>query len=126
LDLLLDTRVFLWWLAAPHRLGEAARGEIANPANRVFVSAATAWEMAIKRRVGKLDYQGSVSQAVARNGFLELPVLMRDAEGAGELDWDHNDPFDRLLVAQARHSALTLVTADAAVRALGGVAQFGA
>lgn len=125
MDLLLDTHVFLWWLASPDRLGETSRRVIADPANRIFVSAATAWEVAIKRRLGKLAYDGSVSESIRRNGFLELPVQVRDAEDAGDLDWNHRDPFDRLLVAQARNAVLTLVTADATMRAFGGVAQIG-
>jgi PIN domain nuclease of toxin-antitoxin system len=125
-ELLLDTHVFLWWNSDPGRVNAATRGLIADPARRVWISAATAWEMAIKRRTGKLAYAGSVAEAITANGFLELPVLVRDAEAAGELDWDHSDPFDRLLVAQARNRDLTLVTADVLVRAFGGVAQIGA
>ncbi len=90
--------------------------------NRVLVSAGSVWEIAIKRRLGKLSFDGSPAAAIAANGFEELPILPLDAEQAGELAWGHADPFDRLLVAQARRLAATMVTADAAVRDYGKVA----
>ena len=123
MDLLLDTHVFLWWDSASPELGPACRAAIADPANRVFVSAASVWEIGIKRRAGKLAFGGSAVDAVRRNGFLELPVLGRDAEAAAALDWKHADPFDRLLVAQAQVASLTLATVDRAIRGYGGVAQ---
>ncbi len=123
MDLLLDTHVFIWWDAASPDLAAACRSAIADPSNRVFVSAASVWEIGIKRRTGKLAFSGSAVEAVRKNGFLELPILGRDAELAAELDWKHADPFDRLLVAQARVGSLTLATADKAIRSFGGVAQ---
>jgi PIN domain nuclease of toxin-antitoxin system len=122
-DLLLDTHVFVWWDAVSPNLGAACRAAIADPSNRVFVSAASVWEISIKRRTGKLAFSGSAVDAVRKNGFLELPILGRDAELAAALDWKHADPFDRLLVAQAQVGSLTLATADRAIRAFGGVAQ---
>src|SRR4051812_959120 len=86
--------------------------------NNIFVSAATVWEIAIKRRRGKLKFPGSASAAIAANGFHELPILPLEAESAGDLVWQHNDTFDRLLVAQAMHQNLILVTADETIRAL--------
>jgi PIN domain nuclease of toxin-antitoxin system len=125
-DLLLDTHVFLWWDAASPELSAACRAAIADPSNRVFVSAASVWEIGIKRRTGKLAFTGSAVEAVRQNGFLEAPILGRDAEAATALDWRHADPFDRLLVAQAQLGSLTLATADAAIRLYGGVAQIAA
>jgi PIN domain nuclease of toxin-antitoxin system len=122
-DLLLDTHVFLWWDAESPRLGAACRAAIADASNRVFVSAASVWEIGIKRRTGKLTFSGSAVDAIRMNGFLELPILGRDAEAAAALDWRHADPFDRLLVAQAQLGSLTLATADEAIRGYGGVAQ---
>ena len=122
MDLLLDTHVFLWWEGRHPRLGTRAKDLIAARENRIFVSAASAWEIAIKRRVGKLSFDGSPAAAIAANGFEALPILPLDAEQAGELAWAHADPFDRLLVAQARRFAATLVTADAAIRGYGTVA----
>lgn len=123
MELLLDTQAFLWWQTSSSRLGDAARAAIAAPANVVFVSVASVWEIAIKRRLGKLAFADSVARAIAANGFVDLPILAADAESAADLDWPHTDPFDRLIVAQAVNQGLTLVTADAAVRRYGGVAQ---
>jgi PIN domain nuclease of toxin-antitoxin system len=123
LNLLLDTHVLLWWDATHKALNRNARAIIAAPENSVFVSAASVWEIAVKRRLGKLVFEGPIAATIAGNGFLELPILPIDGEHAGDLAWDHNDPFDRLLVAQAVRLGLTLLTADRAVRAFGGVAQ---
>ncbi len=126
MDLLLDTHVFLWWDADSPDLGAECRTAIADPANRVFVSAASIWEIGIKRRTGKLAFSGSAVEAVQANGFVELPIFGRDAEAAAALDWGHADPFDRLLVAQARAGSLILATADKAIRRYGAVAQLAA
>ena len=123
MNLLLDTLVFLWWDAGDRRLNAAARQAIEEPRNSIFVSAASIWEVAIKRRLGKLAFDGSAVAAIAANGFLELPILPRDAEAAGNLDWPHNDPFDRLLVAQAVRRGLVLATADQTIRAFETAAQ---
>jgi PIN domain nuclease of toxin-antitoxin system len=122
-NLLLDTHVFLWWQQSSGRLNLDVRRAIADPAHTVFISAATVWEIAVKRRLGKLTFHGSVVAAIGANGFHELPVLPVDAEAAGELAWDHADPFDRLLVAQAARHGMTLVTADRHIRSFGAVAQ---
>jgi PIN domain nuclease of toxin-antitoxin system len=121
-NLLLDTHVFLWWDKQDRRLNPHARAHIADPANQVYISAASVWEIAIKRQLRKLDFRASAVAAIASNGFHELPILPIDADDAGALPWRHNDPFDRMLVAQARRMALTLTTADAVVRACDGVA----
>jgi len=122
-DLLLDTRVFLWWDKQDPALHHDAREAIADPANRIFISAASVWEIAIKRRLGKLEFQGSAMHAIGANGFFELPILPADAEAAGALVWDHNDPFDRMLVAQARRGGFVLVTADGLIRGHDGIAS---
>jgi PIN domain nuclease of toxin-antitoxin system len=122
-NLLLDTHVFLWWDRADKALNADARALIADSANQVFISAASIWEIAIKRRLKKLDFRGSAVAAIGANGFHELPILPIDAEVAGALAWQHNDPFDRMLVAQARRLGLTLATADAAIREFGTIAQ---
>ena len=123
MNLLLDTHVFLWWDRQDKALNADMRALIADPANQVFVSAASIWEIAIKRRLKKLDFRGSAVAAIGANGFLEQPILPIDAENAGALAWPHNDPFDRMLVAQARRLAFTLATADAAIRTFTGIAQ---
>ncbi len=122
MNLLLDTHVFLWWDQAT-ALNADTRAVIADPANQIFVSAVSIWEIAIKRRLRKLDFRGSAVTAIGANGFHELPILPIDAENAGALAWQHNDPFDRILVAQARRLTFTLATADAAIRAYANGAQ---
>jgi PIN domain nuclease of toxin-antitoxin system len=119
-NLLLDTHVFLWWDKA---LNAEARALIADRTNQVFVSAASIWEIAIKRRLKKLDLRGSAVAAISANGFHELPILPIDAEAAGAPTWHHGDLFDHMLVAQARRINITLATADAAIRANAHVAQ---
>ncbi|MHB8643804.1 MAG: type II toxin-antitoxin system VapC family toxin [Gaiellaceae bacterium] len=112
MDLLLDTRAFLWWLQDNRKLGPEARAAIANPDNRVFVSAATAWEIAVKRASGRLDASGDVGQWIGRNGFGPLPIEVEHAVASAELPKHHADPFDRLLIAQAVIEALVLVARD--------------
>ncbi|WP_205574626.1 type II toxin-antitoxin system VapC family toxin [Indioceanicola profundi] len=123
MDLLLDTHVLIWWDANSPQLGKAAREAIENPDSRVFVSALSPWEIAIKLRTGKLEIRHGLTELVERNGFLHLPILSRHGEAAGLLDWQHKDPFDRMLVAQAQIERLTLVHADTHIRGYGAVAQ---
>ena len=123
MNLLLDTHVFLRWDRRDEALCAEARTAIEDPRNNVFISAASIQEIAIKRRLGKLAFLGSASSAIGANGFHELPVVPLDAEAAGDLAWQHNDPFDRLLVAQAMRLGLILLTADRLVRTFGGIAQ---
>jgi PIN domain nuclease of toxin-antitoxin system len=116
MDLLLDTHAFIWWDSSDPQLGEEASSAIADPANRIFVSAASIWEIAIKRRLGRLGFTGSPSEAVARNGFLSLSIAAEHAEAAAALPDHHQDPFDRVIVAQAIARQLVLVTADGQIR----------
>lgn len=122
MKVLLDTHVLLWWDSGGSRLSGEARRVIADPVNQVFVSAVSIWEIAIKRRLGKLMFDGSPVAIIGANGFFELVVTPADGELAGGLDGAHKDPFDKLLVAQAMRVGAVLVTADAAVRAFGGLA----
>jgi len=113
LRLLLDTHAWLWWLADDRRLGRHARQALANPRSEVYVSAASAWEVAIKEALGKLRLRKvDLEREVAANGFLELPIRTRHALVAGRLAPIHEDPFDRMLVAQAQTEDLAVVTAD--------------
>jgi PIN domain nuclease of toxin-antitoxin system len=117
LSFLIDTQVFLWFEAGSARLSEQARSIIRRADVAVYVSAASFWEIAIKRRLGKLAYDGSARAAAAEAGFQELPIDAADAETAGALDWSHRDPFDRMLVAHCLNRSLTLVTADPTLKA---------
>jgi PIN domain nuclease of toxin-antitoxin system len=109
--LLLDTHVFLWWRADSRMLNRAVRKAIAE-AEIVFVSAASAWEAAIKVALGRLEIPASIEAGVVESGFEKLPVGFSHAEAAGALPRHHADPFDRMLVAQAKIEGLTLVTHD--------------
>ena len=123
MDILLDTHVFLWWDSDDPALSAAARGRIADPDNSIYVSAGSIWEIAIKSRRKKLTFAGSPLNAVSANGFIPLPMGAADAERAGTLDWEHRDPFDRMLVAQCLNGKLTLVTADEVMRQRADVPQ---
>ncbi len=109
--LLLDTHVFLWWRAGGGRLDPAAVERIST-ANQVFVSAASAWECAIKARLGKLTLPGPFGEGVDDSGFDRLSVTVEHAEFVETLPDHHRDPFDRLLVAQALCESLLFLTAD--------------
>jgi PIN domain nuclease of toxin-antitoxin system len=110
--LLLDTHVLLWWLADDPRLTPAMRAAIADPSTPVVVSAASAWEAAIKAAAGKLKVPDGLRQELERQGFEELPVTVEDGVAAGALPRHHGDPFDRMLIAQAARRRFVVVTAD--------------
>lgn len=112
--LLLDAHALLWWLADDDGLAPAARRAIADPASDVLVSAATVWEIGIKRRLGKLDAPADVLGAIDAAGFDGLPVSLADADAAAGLPPHHRDPFDRMLVAQATRLGAVLVSRDPA------------
>ena len=114
--MMLDTHAFVWWVAEPGRLPEAVYRLIADEANDVFVSAASAWEIAAKHRIGKLPDAAALALDVAGNvagqGFEALAITVDDAERAGRLPGPHRDPFDRLLIAQSQARALGVVSND--------------
>ena len=114
MNLLLDTHVLIWWDEG-RRLAAGARRAIGE-ADAVYVSAASAWEIAIKVGLGRLHPTRTVEQAATESGFLELPVTFRHAELVAVLPKHHRDPFDRLLIAQAEAEKLTLVTRDPVFR----------
>jgi PIN domain nuclease of toxin-antitoxin system len=115
-NLLLDTHALVWALAEPERIAEAARREIADSANDVYVSAATAWEIAIKVGLGKLavapDLKDWLPDQLSAARFVPLPVSVAHALGVERLPRHHRDPFDRLLIAQAVVEGMTIVTRD--------------
>ncbi|MGB5450618.1 MAG: type II toxin-antitoxin system VapC family toxin [Sedimenticolaceae bacterium] len=117
--LLLDTHAFLWWLADAPELGNSARKAIADERNEVFVSAATGWEVAIKRAAGKLQAPDNLDAMVEESGFSHLPVTFFHGEQAGALPMHHRDPFDRMLVAQAQAEGLVIVTRDLYIQRYG-------
>lgn len=118
---LLDTHVLLWLLGDHDQVPEAVRDQLADPANHLAVSAVSALEVATKERLGKLPASGLVaswSDRVGDIGATELAISSAHATLAGSMRWEHRDPFDRLLVAQATIEGATLVTVDKALRTL--------
>ena len=111
--LLLDTHVFLWWCTGSKQLKKRIRNVIADPGSEVFVSAASGYEIAIKRALGKIEIMDNLTDEVDKEGFVHLPVTFFHAEQAGKLPFHHRDPFDRILIAQAQAEGLMLVTRDA-------------
>jgi PIN domain nuclease of toxin-antitoxin system len=114
--ILLDTHVYLWWLRDDRKLTRKLAEAIADPAHTILVSAASVWEASIKTALGRLDVEGDLVAEIEANGFVELPVHARHAQLAGALPRHHEDPFDRLLVAQASLEGLRLATVDSAFR----------
>ena len=111
---LLDTHALLWWLAGDKSLSRPARTAIADEENEIFVSAASAWEVATKHRIGKLPGAGPLAVDFAREvrqqGFAELPISFAHGQVAGSLPGEHRDPFDRMLIAQAREEKMALIS----------------
>ncbi|MGH7858698.1 MAG: type II toxin-antitoxin system VapC family toxin [Candidatus Binatia bacterium] len=112
--LLLDTHVLLWWLRDDRRLSARFASAIADPSNEVSVSAASVWEASIKAALGKLTIDGDLVDEIGANGFAELAITARHAQLAAALPRHHDDPFDRLLAAQAKLEGLQLATLDPA------------
>lgn len=121
--LLLDTHIFLWWVRDDPALSAGAREAIANPDNDCLLSMASAWEMAVKTSLGKLDVGLSLErflpEQLAANQIQLLPLSLAHTLRVAALPWHHRDPFDRLMIAQCQADGLTLVSADAALTAYG-------
>lgn len=118
-QLLLDTHTALWALAAPDDLDDDIRSAIVAPGNRVVVSAVSVWEVEIKRALGKLDAPDGFAAACVDAGFDPLAITFDHAQDAGRLPPIHADPFDRMLIAQARVEQLEIVSDDRAFAAYG-------
>jgi len=120
-DLLLDTQILLWALGARSRIPPHMREAIESRTNVVYASAASVWEIVIKASLGKLEISGldltELPGFIDASGFDELPVVSRHALGVHDLPRHHRDPFDRILIAQARAERLTLASVDPAFRA---------
>lgn len=110
-QLLLDTHIVLWWRANDPRLTLSAR-EAISAASIVFVSAASAWEIAIKSALGRVRLPQSFAEGVRQSGFIELPISFEHADAVQFLAPHHSDPFDRMLLAQAKVDRLVIVTND--------------
>jgi len=112
MNLLLDTHVLLWWLDDHPDLSPRAKSVIADGNNLVFVSAAVIWEIRIKQALGKLEVPANFRKVLDQQGFELLDITVDHAYAVGDLPSHHRDPFDRMLVAQAKLEGLTLVTHD--------------
>ena len=112
--LLLDSHVLLWWFFDDRRLSAAPRGLIADRGNEIAVSAASTWEISIKRALGKLSAPDDLALQVREAGFTRWPISLEDGVEAGDLPRHHGDPFDRMLIAQAAGRGFAVLTSDAA------------
>ena len=123
MTLLLDTCVLLWAWAEPEKLSGRLRNLLADPHNQVCVSAASAWEIATRHRIGKYPAGGAIiaewSDRIARDGFRQLEISCAHALRAGSLPGDHRDPFDRMIAAQGMMETIRVATPDPAIATLG-------
>lgn len=117
--LLLDTHTALWLLADDPRLSKRAGTLVTDPRNDVILSAVVVWEVAIKRSLGKLDAPDGFADMLVDAGADPLPINLDHARAVRELPWHHRDPFDRLLVAQAQHEQVSIVSDDEQLAAYG-------
>jgi PIN domain nuclease of toxin-antitoxin system len=115
MKLLLDTHLLLWAAGEPQRLSKQARTLIGNPENELLFSAASLWEVAIKRGLGREDFKVDarlLRRGLLDNGYTELPIISDHVVATDSLPLIHKDPFDRILVAQATFEGVTLLTID--------------
>jgi len=117
--LLVDAMALLWWLADDDRLDHKAGRSLADAANDLLISAATVWEIEIKRAAGRLDAPSDILGDLSRAGIVPISITASDAVDAARLPPHHTDPFDRMLVAQALRLDATIVSRDAALDAYG-------
>jgi PIN domain nuclease of toxin-antitoxin system len=123
--LLLDTHILLWWVTADRRLSKPLANVLASPDNDVAVSAATIWEIAIKRALGRIEVDlDELLSSMNADGFAELPVRFAHTLRLESLPHHHDDPFDRILIAQAIAEGRRLVTTDGAILGYAGIAGF--
>ena len=112
---LLDTHVVLWWLTVPEKISIKAQNIIRDKTNTLFISSASFWEMAIKKSLGRLTLPHNLIEALAAEGFKTLPIMPEDGLGVADLPLHHSDPFDRILIIQAKLKDLILITNDAKI-----------
>lgn len=113
---LLDTHVLLWWLSDDPTLSPEAKKIIADGLNSIFVSPAVVWEIVIKKKLGKLDAPDDLLERIKSNRFFPISITLEHAQEIRELPSLHEDPFDRILIAQARVEALILITRDKMIK----------
>ena len=109
---LLDTHVILWWFTTPEKIKTKAQKIIRDRSNTIFLSSASFWEMAIKKSLGRLTLPHNLIEAVAAENFTILPIMPEEGLGVADLPLLHSDPFDRLLIIQAKLHDLVIITKD--------------
>lgn len=112
---LLDTHVVLWWLTEPEQLSLKARQIISDPKNTLYISSISFWEMAIKSSLGKLTIPSNILTILSADGFKTLPLLPEESLSVTNLPIIHHDPFDRILIAQAKYNDLVFMTRDSKI-----------
>lgn len=112
MNLLLDTHVILWWLMDDPKLSPLAKDLISDVNSLIFISAASVWEISIKKNLGKLEVPDDIDNVFLSNEFEDLPITLKHAQVAGSLPKHHIDPFDRMLIAQAQCENIRLLTSD--------------
>ncbi|MDM8567813.1 type II toxin-antitoxin system VapC family toxin [Candidatus Halobeggiatoa sp. HSG11] len=112
-SILLDTHILLWWLANDSRLTTKVKKIIASPDNKIYVSSVSIWEASIKRALGRLEFDDDkLLKVIETGGFQEITITMQHGLVAGNLPRHHEDPFDRMLIAQTKVNNLTIITHD--------------
>jgi PIN domain nuclease of toxin-antitoxin system len=114
-NILLDTHIFIWWNDSPDKITKKARHVIEDQSNTIYISAVVIWEMTVKAMLGKLDSPDDPLAIAVQEGFVPLPITAEHALKLKTLESYHSDPFDRLLIAQAKHEGFTLLTHDKTV-----------
>jgi PIN domain nuclease of toxin-antitoxin system len=109
---LLDTHAILWWFTTPEKINKKAQKIIRDKSNKIFLSSVSFWEMAIKKSIGRLTLPHNLLEAVAAENFKILPIMPDEALGVADLPMIHADPFDRLLIIQAKLLDLIIITHD--------------
>lgn len=112
MNYLLDTHVVLWWLTEPKSISSKARKVIADTEERIFISSASCWEMAIKKGVGRLKFPANILEILTSEGFEIIPITANESLSVADLPLIHQDPFDRLLIIQAKLNDMILITRD--------------
>lgn len=109
---LLDTHVILWWLTDPKNISPKARKAISDKEEKVIISSASCWEMAIKKGIGRLKFPTNILEILTAEGFEVIPITANESLSVAELPLIHQDPFDRLLIVQAKLNDMVLITRD--------------
>ena len=109
---LLDTHIFLWWISDADKLERKVFDIISDTSNKIYVSSASIWEIAIKEALGKLEVDADLDSAIEANGFIELKISAICANATKKPEQIHRDPFDRILIAQAINGDMILITVD--------------